>query len=100
MRGTFDKEWETTLFRQTINKTVKVDDTAIRGVFRDGSMARADSENECQERCNNDAYCSAFSYCVCPDKRHNCELFASNSIGLLFKETGTTSYIILERLKR
>jgi hypothetical protein len=64
------------------NKTVEVRDTAIRGEFRDGSMARADSENECQERCNNDAYCSAFSYCVCPDKRHNCELFASNSIGL------------------
>jgi hypothetical protein len=47
MRGTFDEEWETTLFRQTTNKTVEVRDTAIRGEFRDGSMARADSEDEC-----------------------------------------------------
>jgi hypothetical protein len=38
MRGTFDEEWETTLFRKTTNKTVEVRDTAIRGEFRDGRV--------------------------------------------------------------
>ena len=100
MRGTFDEEWETTLFRQTTNKTVEVRDTAIRGEFRDGSMARADSEDECLGRCKNDTFCSAFSYCTRLDKRRNCELFASNRISNFFQETDTKSYILLERLKR
>lgn len=100
MKGTFDEEWETILFRQTTNKTVEVRDTAIRGEFRDGSMARADSEDECLGRCKNDTFCSAFSYCTRPDKRRNCELFASNRISHFFQETDTKSYILLERLKR
>jgi len=100
VKGTSDEQWETTLFRQTTNKTVEVRDTAIRGEFRDGSEARADSEDECLGRCKNDTFCSAFSYCTRPDKKRNCELFASNRISYFFQETGTKSYILLERLKR
>ena len=100
MKGTFDEDWETTLFRQIREKAVEVNDTAIRGEFRDGSMARADSEDECLERCKNDTFCTAFSYSTRPDRRRNCELFASNRIGHFFQETDTKSYILSNRLKR
>jgi hypothetical protein len=100
MKGTFNEKWETTLFRQIREKAVEVNDTAIRGEFRDGSMARADSEDECLERCKNDTFCTAFSYSTRPDKRRNCELFASNNIGHFFQETDTKSYILSNRLKR
>lgn len=98
MKGTFEEQWETTLFTQTRSRTVEVRDTAIRGEFRDGSMVRVASENECLTRCQNNTFCSAFSYCTCPDKTRNCELFASDSIDHFFQETDTKSYILLERL--
>jgi hypothetical protein len=100
MKGTFEEGWETILFRQFRNTTVELLDTAIRGEFRDGSMARADFEDECLEQCKNDTFCTAFSYSTRPDKRRNCELFASNRIGHFFQETDTKSHILSNRLKK
>lgn len=98
IKGTFGEQWETTLFIQFRKQPVEVRDTAIRGEFRDGSMGRVASKNECLARCQNNTFCSAFSYCTCPDKIRNCELFASNSIDHFFQETDTKSYILVENL--
>lgn len=97
MKGTFDEQWETTLFIKSRTQPVEVRDTAIRGEFRDGSMVRAASEEECMNRCRTNSFCSAFSYCTRPDKTRNCQLFASKSIDHFFKEPYTKSYILVER---
>ncbi|XP_063398538.1 uncharacterized protein LOC134683277 [Mytilus trossulus] len=94
------QRWDSVIFTFKIEYYLQLDHTAVRGISRlpAAKSMRVTDSAECKWLCIRDSFCVAYTFCICPKRKHKCLTYAEHRIhGLKNDKESTTVFITRNR---